>query len=338
MAHGFFMLRVESHLQWKTEEAANSFELLKTSHNDRVFGEMVKAQQMEERKKREIAYRERKAAEKRKAEQEAKKAKVEGREPKDKGGKKDDNPFTPVPDSPASNVAVKDGKPVKHERHGEFKEVGAGVEGKDGDVIVAVPVKEDKLDKDAKHEPDLVAVPPKEKGGDDKGKDKKDEEKGDGNKKDVDKKDGDKKDGDKKEGDKKDPKDAKKPHNHPAGPPKLSAADAKLLKDMIHGAGMPDSLAMEDIHLAFKAIEKAAEQSKADERNKAAGGPLIWTWQEPCEKWRWRNHEASLQNVDPGGWEERDWKVFADGRGCEDYDKEEEWAEQDEEDLHDWSC
>jgi hypothetical protein len=39
-----------------------------------------------------------------------------------------------------------------------------------------------------------------------------------------------------------------------------------------------------------------------------------------------------------GGWEERDWKVFADDRGVEEFEDDMGKAESLEEDLHDWSC
>ena len=318
MAHGFFMLRVESHLQWKTEEAVNTFEALKTSHNDRVFGEMVKAQQVADRKKKEQAYKERKLAERKKAEEEAEKAKAEGQELDENAGNKGQEDSKPL-DSPRSDVKVKDGKPLKTGNEAKVKQVANdAVMGENGDVIVAVPVDAGKkLDKDGKHEAEVEAAAPKD------------------NKKAI---GAEKKADAQKEPAKNAGKDGKHQHHQHAKPPKLSAADAKLLAEMLQASGgVPDSIAMEDIHLAFKAIEKAAEASKADEKNKTDGGPLIWTWNESCEKWRWRNWEIGLQNVGPGGWEERDWKVFADGRGCEDFDEEERWAEEEETDVHDWS-
>jgi hypothetical protein len=67
-------------------------------------------------------------------------------------------------------------------------------------------------------------------------------------------------------------------------------------------------------------------------------GPMIWVWHEKCERWRWRNFAAGCAVIEPGGWEERDWKVFADDRGMEVHHSEMEWAEVIEADIHDWSC
>jgi len=65
---------------------------------------------------------------------------------------------------------------------------------------------------------------------------------------------------------------------------------------------------------------------------------LIWTWGESCERWRWANWEAGVHDVGLGGWEERDWKVFADDRGVEEFEDDMGKAETLEEDVHDWSC
>lgn len=66
-------------------------------------------------------------------------------------------------------------------------------------------------------------------------------------------------------------------------------------------------------------------------------GPLFWTWTEKCEKWRWRNYDAGVHIIGPGGWEERDWQVFADGREVEHWDIQQENIEKQEIDVHDWS-
>lgn len=66
-------------------------------------------------------------------------------------------------------------------------------------------------------------------------------------------------------------------------------------------------------------------------------GPLFWTWTEKCEKWRWRNYDAGVHIIGPGGWEERDWQVFADGKKVEDWDIQQENIERQEIDVHDWS-
>jgi hypothetical protein len=56
------------------------------------------------------------------------------------------------------------------------------------------------------------------------------------------------------------------------------------------------------------------------------------------EKWRWKNFAAGCAVLQPGCWEERDWVVFADDRGCEEYEEDQIWAEVEEVDVHDWSC
>ena len=115
--------------------------------------------------------------------------------------------------------------------------------------------------------------------------------------------------------------------------------EAELLAKMVAAGQTPPGVGMEDVKLAFKALEAAAAGGKTD-----AGGqkkeqtPVIWTWHDRCETWRWRNFEAKLHEVGPGGWEERDWKVFADDRGCEEFDEDEAWVEVVEQDVHDWSC
>nr|XP_019042348.1 hypothetical protein I302_08950 [Kwoniella bestiolae CBS 10118]OCF21278.1 hypothetical protein I302_08950 [Kwoniella bestiolae CBS 10118] len=96
---------------------------------------------------------------------------------------------------------------------------------------------------------------------------------------------------------------------------------------------------MDDIAKAFKALESSISKSvdlkdKEKEKDKVK---LVWTWSERCETWRWKNFEMGLHNVGPGGWEERDWKVFADGREVWDFDDDEKVVEVEEEDIHDWS-
>lgn len=69
-------------------------------------------------------------------------------------------------------------------------------------------------------------------------------------------------------------------------------------------------LAMEDIAAAF-----GNKEEKVD-------GPLIWGWRDITERWRWLVYDARAQFMEPGGWEERDWKVFGkpgvEGEGVED--------------------
>lgn len=64
MGHGHFMIRLKEWLVWKPEETATKFEVLVTSGHDRVFGEMVRAQRAEAKKKEEDEYRKKRAAQK----------------------------------------------------------------------------------------------------------------------------------------------------------------------------------------------------------------------------------------------------------------------------------
>lgn len=337
--------------------------MLVTSGHDRVFGEMVKAQQAEERKKKEKDYRERKLQERKKAEEEHRRKKKEAAEREKRGekpkvqedeevkekkdgeakdGKKGEGEEMVVPPTPAtidSNIKVKDGEEVLPPKDIEAVVV------KGDKVVVAVPVKNDKganEDPAAKHEVEAIAAAPGEatkpevaaaaeanavkeaeakdpnpevngnKAKDDKAKDDKvkDDKVKDNKAKDV-----------------KDAKDAK------AKKPFDPVREAELLAKMVANGQTPPGVGMEDIKLAFKALEAASEPHGKDKKDT----PVIWMWHDRCETWRWKNYEIGVQDVGPGGWEERDWKVFADDRGCAEFDLEESWAEEDEEDIHDWS-
>ncbi|WVR05300.1 hypothetical protein IAU60_002314 [Kwoniella sp. DSM 27419] len=363
MSHGHFLLRNGMYLQFKPEKAANQFEVLVTSGHDRVFGNMVKAQREKEYKERKD--REKKEKAKAKAEAEAKgdevidggKEKEEGKGDegiKDERGKdsspgkahqnqaskdskgenkaaitdkeagkgaKDakvaalevDGDVTPQegPMSPASNVRVIDGEPVQR---GEPKLADQGegvvavVDVKRDAVMVAVPVgpggDDANLDAqalDAKHEQEAVVVPgPK-------------------------------------------PAVVDKRTSSPADPRVPDEAQTKAKAN--DKAMSPDRpMNMNQIAQAFQALEAAINPKPVD-LNAADTGPegdktkvaVIWTWAERCEMWRWKNWEQGVAVLEPGCWEERDWKVFADDREVWDYDADEAIIELEEADVHDWS-
>lgn len=69
--HGFFLLRLDLAITWKPEDQIKKgFQGLITNSNDRVFGEMVKAQQAEDRKRKEKEYKGRKEGERKRKEKE----------------------------------------------------------------------------------------------------------------------------------------------------------------------------------------------------------------------------------------------------------------------------
>ena len=430
MGHGYFMLRLDAAIQFKLASSSNKFELLVTSSRDRVFGQMAMAQQAEDRKKKEAAYRERKIAEKKKAAEEAKKnGGKDGADEKDgkkdgskAGGEKDaarrsaekdvadaekevakaeakkhdkqkrkvashpgDTPLdNAAPGTPGSNVKVMDGEEINP------PEDLVAVAGGNGHAVIAVPVKQGSNEKDGAkdHEMEVLAASPAEIVEDQKarhgeareekgkegekeedGKKEKGEEKEQGEKEgEEEKKKGNRhghhtkkrKNGSENDKDEPQAKDVDKhkaiPANHDKPEPKPNEAKpvkeeafdpmraAEMLAKMIQAGGVgPDGpLAMEDIKLAFKALERAADSAMSNNKPEMAKkkdtGPLMWTWGDSCERWRWRNYEAGCHLVAIGGWEERDWKVFADDRGCDEFDEDQELIEDEEEDVHDWSC
>ncbi|OCF74261.1 hypothetical protein I204_04631 [Kwoniella mangroviensis CBS 8886] len=134
-----------------------------------------------------------------------------------------------------------------------------------------------------------------------------------------------------------DPKDVRKDEKHEAEA--AIVPGPKLAPEEERKGNEKRPLGMDDIAKAFKALESSASKAvdlkdKEKEKEKVK---LIWTWSERCEMWRWKNYEVGLHNVGPGGWEERDWKVFADGREVWDFDDDEAIIEVEEKDVHDWS-
>jgi hypothetical protein len=325
------MLRTEDILQWKPEESANKFEVLVTSGHDRVFGEMVKAQQAEERKKKERVFRERKLAERKKAEEEHRRKKKAAAEKEKNGEKvakpevvKEDKDVPPAPRAVGSDHEVKDGELVE-----PAKEIPT-IAVKGDKAAIAVPVPGNKVDeKDQKdqHEVEVLAAAPGEATNPAAAAHAKAQAQADAKKADP-------------KGDQaknKDPKATKETREKDAKKPFDPMKEAELLAKMVASGQTPPGVGMEDIKLAFKALEAAAGGAGSKDKDKK-DTPVIWTWHDSCERWRWKNYEAGLHNVGPGGWEERDWKVFADDRGCAEFDLEESWAEEDERDIFDWSC
>jgi hypothetical protein len=242
------MLRIEDYLQWKPEDTAGKYEPLVTSVNDRVFGEIVKAQKMKDAHKRKLV-------EKKNAEEAAKADKGKDQI---KEGKKD------------AGKASKD----------EPKEVG-----KESELVTDKP---DATKAPAKDEKKPLAAPQNEV--------------------------------------KNAAKDAK---------PRTGANNVQDIAAAVHNGQHLDAAKTDQLAkmLKFgddeiKAALKALEQKK----------PVIWVWQEPVERWRWRNNEARVHEIGPGGWEERDWAVFADERQCIDFIIEAKWWEEAERDAHDRCC
>jgi len=372
------MLRSEDYLDWKPESEVNKFQILVVSSQDRILGKMVEAQRAEDKKKREAEYRKRKAAEKKKIEdrdQEEKENPKDGKDGKD--GKNEDEGKERRDSSKHKDTGVGKPKEdtekvignAAPESKADDKKTGAkgivinGVkvyvveEGKqhpameDGKVIHAqaaalaqevlvVPVNQglQPKDKDGQHDAEPVAVGVKKvdvdgAAGPD-GRQARSEQLLTVDEAKKERSPEAQRDGveikatpvvEKTHEKPKDITQAKHVEKHYD-----PLREAEKLAQMMAGEG---PINMEDIKVAFRALEKVAGESSSKPKT-----PMIWTWYEPVERWRWLNYEAGLHNVGPGGWEERDWKVFADDRGCDDFDEDEEWEETLEEDLHDWSC
>ncbi|WWC61001.1 uncharacterized protein I303_103578 [Kwoniella dejecticola CBS 10117] len=332
LAHGYFLLRTDMYINFKPEEKAGKFEALITSGHDRVFGDMVKAQ-------REKEYRERKERE-RKERAEKEKKQDKGKDEKDHRGKdekdgvgkdgnsaekekkqdedKDDEDEKDIedknkendedkeknreqeePETPTSNVKLLDGEPV--------------LAAKDDAGVAVINPKEDKV---------IIAVPLNE------GTKAKDVE----NKRDDD-------DKEKKRDEKHEAEAELVPAPKPAGganPPTggVAGLEGEMKKEKV-------PMNMNDIANAFKALDLTASaqaQARAKDDKDRDKVKLIWTWTERCEMWRWKNYEVGLHHIKPGGWEERDWKVFADDKEVWDFDDEQAVVELEEKDIYDWSC
>jgi hypothetical protein len=327
---------------------------------------MVKAQQAEERKKKEKEYRERKEREYRERKERERR---EGKKDKDKEGEqekaradKGDKVNEGAKVDKADDIKHKNGNPVRLSTDA----VAVQVEGEDAVAVVAVPVppkaeegkakekvkeektKEEKRDELHEAEPRIVVADEKEKKDgavekegslpNDDGKNAeapKDNKNQEAKEKDKDKDEDKEKD---KEKHKEKDKEKGKPTKHPHAPPGFDPRDIALLANLLgpEVANLP----MSELKAAFAAVEAAAHASntKHAEMKKDPNAPVIWTWNEPVEIWRWKNFAAECAVLEEGCWEERDWVVFADDRGCEEYEIDQAWAEESEIDVHDWSC
>lgn len=259
---------------------------------------MVKAQQAGDRKRKEKEYKERKEKERKERKEKEEKEKQEGKTGTDE---------TPV--MPASNAKALDGEPIAPVFAAEPPSDKA---------IIAIPIitpsdtdsinknqqaGQQAVNKDIKHEIEAERAP------------------------------------------------GTKAVDHTANPtgvgkskPNEAEADAKELARAIKPS---DAVGLDGVNMAMKALQPASDNKAKpnDAKSSAKGkslvkkdpGPLFWTWTEKCEKWRWRNYDAGVHLVGPGGWEERDWQVFADDREVGDWDAEQEKIEKQEIDIHDWS-
>lgn len=258
---------------------------------------MVKAQQAEDRKRKEKEYKERKEKERKERKEKEEKEKQEGKTGTDE---------TPV--MPASNAKALDGEPIAPVFAAEPPSDKA---------IIAIPVitpsdtdsinknqqaGQQAVNRDIKHEIEAELAP---------------------GTKAVDR--------------------TANPTGVGKSKPNEAEADAKELARAIKPS---DAVGLDGVNMAMKALQPASDNNKLnDAKSSAKGkylvkkdpGPLFWTWTEKCEMWRWRNYDAGVHLVGPGGWEERDWQVFADDREVGDWDAEQEKIEKQEIDIHDWS-
>ena len=303
MTHGHFLLRLEDHVNYKPEGTTDKFEALVTTANDRVFGDMVVAQLNEEKRAKEKRYRARK-------EQEYRERKA----------------------AEAKAAADKEKKAEAMERAADVETlaVKAGVAGEDnaigiapieGGAVVATPVEAnaEAADRDAKHEAEAVIAPPAAPAAKDEQPKAKDA-------KPIDKE--------------ADPKKAKAdPKSRPFDPVREAEMIAKMLGP--EAANIP----LAELKAAFQAMEAANAAQKVETAQAVdvadPSEPIIWMWsgsEGKCERWRWRNYAVGCGELEEGCWEERDWKVFADDAGCEQFEEEQQWQELGDVDVHDWSC
>lgn len=252
LGHGYFILRPKEWLIWKPEETGDQFEVLVTSGHDRVFGDMVKAQRIEAKKKDQAAADKAKKAaaaaaaeaEKQKVGDEGDKQAKGGGEVKDsqgkaevkgdgqrssKEGEKQDRKKGENEDKSGGKlkVDVEDAAPADAEADAVLKEAG------EAKVMLAVPVKDLKdLPEAAKHEHEVKLAPPGEAG-----------------------------------------VDVEKPKH---GGKDKDKGDAKVV-----GAG--DNLKMEDIKAVFQALEAAAGGESRSTLHpihltSTSSNNVVWCW------------------------------------------------------------
>jgi hypothetical protein len=278
---------------------------------------MVVAQLNEEKKAKEKRYRARKEKEYRERKEmeaklaaEKKKRKEEG---DSKGGKEEKE---------GGEAAEREKEPVAKAVKADGDEV-VGVVSKDGVAVVAAPIKaKEAVDRDEKHEAQaIIAAPVLDAAKDNDVKDAKAAK--------------DAKADDKKKADAKKEKEKSRPFD--------PVREAEMLAKMLgpEAANIP----LADLKAAFAAMEAANAAQKAETAQSVdvadPAEPIIWMWSGhdgKCERWRWRNYAAGCGELEEGCWEERDWKVFADDAGCEQFEEEQQWMELGDVDVHDWSC
>ncbi|KAL7419397.1 hypothetical protein Q5752_006235 [Cryptotrichosporon argae] len=362
LSHSHFLLRPDDYFSWRPEASAGQFEMLVASGHDRVFGEMVRAQQAEERKRKEAAYKKRKDEQRRKDEEERRARRERGEpEPEGKGeeGKDGKGDKDKVPDDKekkdddGKNAAGKDGKQADAAVAGAVVHVpaekpeadGSNVKVKDGEQVaqlagegqvIVVPAQgKDGAPKelDAKHEQEAVIAELKVVTGDAVGEAAK---RGGGEGKAGAGQDGKAADGHDKDAKAKDDARRRDAAAAAAARKRDPLAEAEMMARLM-GLDADGPLNMDDVKLAMRALELQASRAPAPAHGRARG-PLIWAWQERCERWRWANYAAGVHDVRPGGWEERDWREYADGRGFKDFEADMAAIEVCEIDVHDWSC
>jgi hypothetical protein len=139
LGHGHFMLRLREWLDFKPEDIAGKFEVLVVSGHDRILGDMVRQYRMEQKKKEEKEYIEKKKAQKQ-AEAEKARGAIEG---KGRAGKELENQGGGDGKKPEIGAqAVENPKQVEVTN---AKEERKGKRVTDGKLLVAVPVHADAI-------------------------------------------------------------------------------------------------------------------------------------------------------------------------------------------------